>query len=119
MWHEPLCQANLSICKLFTSVVHIIAFRDAEMFSQMAVDALMAVEVSGGPKGPVYPIKAVNILKAHGRSMSESMLIDGYALNCTVASQQMPRTIKKAKIAFLDFSLQKVKMKLGVQVRLI
>uniref|UniRef100_A0A095B463 T-complex protein 1 subunit alpha n=1 Tax=Schistosoma haematobium TaxID=6185 RepID=A0A095B463_SCHHA len=57
---------------------------DAEMFSQMAVDALMAVEVSGGPKGPVYPIKAVNILKAHGRSMSESMLIDGYALNCTV-----------------------------------
>ncbi|VDP72427.1 unnamed protein product [Schistosoma mattheei] len=92
---------------------------DAEMFSQMAVDALMAVEVSGGPKGPVYPIKAVNILKAHGRSMSESMLIDGYALNCTVASQQMPRTIKKAKIAFLDFSLQKVKMKLGVQVCLI
>ncbi|VDP39435.1 unnamed protein product [Schistosoma margrebowiei] len=92
------------------------ACKDAEMFSQMAVDALMAVEVSGGPKGPVYPIKAVNILKAHGRSMSESMLIDGYALNCTVASQQMPRTIKKAKIAFLDFSLQKVKMKLGVQV---
>ncbi|CAI2725903.1 unnamed protein product [Schistosoma spindalis] len=89
---------------------------DADMFSQMAVDALMAVEVSGGPKGPVYPIKAVNILKAHGRSMSESILIDGYALNCTVASQQMPRTIKKAKIAFLDFSLQKVKMKLGVQV---
>nr|Q94757.1 RecName: Full=T-complex protein 1 subunit alpha; Short=TCP-1-alpha; AltName: Full=CCT-alpha [Schistosoma mansoni]AAA99815.1 T-complex polypeptide 1 alpha subunit [Schistosoma mansoni] len=89
---------------------------DADMFSQMAVDALMAVEVSGGPKGPVYPIKAVNILKAHGRSMSESMLIDGYALNCTAASQQMPRIIKKAKIAFLDFSLQKVKMKLGVQV---
>ncbi|KAH8859328.1 T-complex protein 1 subunit alpha [Schistosoma japonicum] len=89
---------------------------DADMFSQMAVDALMAVEVSGGAKGPVYPIKAVNILKAHGQSMSESMLIDGYALNCTAASQQMPRLIKKAKIAFLDFSLQKVKMKLGVQV---
>ncbi|CAH8491978.1 unnamed protein product [Schistosoma mattheei] len=74
---------------------------DAEMFSQMAVDALMAVEVSGGPKGPVYPIKAVNILKAHGRSICQS----------TDASND-----KKAKIAFLDFSLQKVKMKLGVQV---
>ncbi|CAH8493359.1 unnamed protein product [Heterobilharzia americana] len=89
---------------------------DADMFSQMAVDAVMAVEVSGGSKGPIYPIKAINILKAHGRSMSESMLIDGYALNCTVASQQMPRIVRKAKIAFLDFSLQKIKMKLGVQI---
>lgn len=85
------------------------------MFAQMVVDAVLSVEVSG-VKGPVYPIKAINILKAHGKSMSESMFIAGYALNCTIASQQMPRSIKKAKIAFLDFSLQKVKMKLGVQV---
>ena len=28
----------------------------------------------------------------------------------------MPRMIKKAKIALLDFSLQKVKMKMGVQI---
>merc|ERR1712183_174753 len=32
------------------------------------------------------------------------------------AAQQMPRTVTKAKIAVLDFSLQKVKMKLGVQL---
>ncbi len=40
----------------------------------------------------------------------------GYALNCTVASQQMPKKILNAKIACLDFSLQKIKMKMGVQV---
>merc|ERR1711874_768906 len=34
----------------------------------------------------------------------------------TIAAQQMPRTVKNAKIACLDFSLQKAKMKMGVQV---
>ncbi|THD19512.1 T-complex protein 1 subunit alpha [Fasciola hepatica] len=88
---------------------------DADMFAEMVVDAVTAIEMPGF-RGPVYPVKSINVLKAHGRSMSESMLIKGYALNCTIASQQMPRSIKKAKIAFLDFSLQKVKMKLGVQI---
>merc|ERR1712096_218058 len=32
------------------------------------------------------------------------------------AAQQMPRTVKNAKIACLDFSLQKSKMKMGIQV---
>ena len=34
----------------------------------------------------------------------------------TIGSQQMPRSVKDAKIAFLDFNLQKVKMDMGVQV---
>lgn len=99
-----------------TSMSSKLVSTDTDFFSNMVVDAVTAVKQLDSKGSPVYPIKSIHVLKATGKSPNESQLIDGFALNCTVAHQQMPKCIKNAKIAMLDFSLQKAKMQLGVQV---
>ena len=115
-----------------TSLSSKILGQNLDLFSNMAVDAILAVKTGKGvgnedtsstgkfelTPNAKYPVSAVNILKAHGQSMTESRFIRGYALNCTVASQAMPKSIKNAKIACLDINLQKARMQLGVSIQI-
>lgn len=99
-----------------TSMSSKIIGSDKDFFSNIIVQSCELIRFTNTRGEPKCPIKTINVLKAHGKSTRESMFIKGYALNCTVASQLMPKSIKNAKIACIDFSLQKAKMKLGVQV---
>lgn len=99
-----------------TSMSSKIIGSESEFFAKLAVDAVTAIKTQTSKGKVKYPIKSINILKAHGQSMRQSELVNGYALNCTRAAQGMPTFISKAKIAMLDFDLRKVKLPLGVQV---
>lgn len=129
--HGQIVQENLSvpvdsigreslINAAKTSMSSKILGPESDFFANLVVDAVTSVKVvEEGAKGKSkarYPVSSINILKAHGQSALETLLVDGFALNCTKASQQMPTYIKNAKIALLDFDLQRHRMQMGVSV---
>ena len=100
-----------------TSMSSKILGTDADFFAKMCVDAITSVRRENIFTGDVtYPVKAVNVLKAHGKSAKESQLLHGYALAMGRAAQGMPKKVVGAKIACLDMDMRKSKMQMGVQV---
>jgi len=119
-----------------TSMSSKILGTEEDFFSRLAVDAVQSVKMkapsseqpppskssssSGQPAASLrykYPLSAIHILKAHGRSSTESHLVEGFALNAMRAAQGMPTSVENGvKIAMLDMNLQRHRMAMGVQV---
>mmetsp|Transcript_1110 Transcript_1110/g.2365 ORF Transcript_1110/g.2365 Transcript_1110/m.2365 type:complete len:545 (-) Transcript_1110:421-2055(-) len=99
-----------------TSMASKILGPESDFFAGMAVKAVTSVKTLNSEGKARYPVTAIHILKCHGKSAAESELVDGFALNNTRASMAMPKFVKDAKIALLDFNLTRHKMQLGVQV---
>ncbi|XP_031502084.1 T-complex protein 1 subunit alpha [Nymphaea colorata] len=112
---EKLGKDSLINCAK-TSMSSKLVSSDSDFFANMVVDAVQAVKMTNDKGEVKYPIKGINILKAHGKSAKDSYLLKGYALNTGRAAQGMPTRVAPARIACLDFNLQKTKMQLGVQV---
>jgi len=101
-----------------TSMSSKIIGADSDFFAKMAVQAVQSVasrrEDSDG--SVYYPVSAINVLKAHGKNIRESRVLEGYALGLGRAAQGMPKSVQDVKIACLDMNLQKARMAMGVQV---
>lgn len=112
---EKLGKDSLINCAK-TSMSSKIIGTENDFFAKMVVDAVQAVKTTNNKGEIKYPIKGVNISKAHGQSSKDSYLLNGYALNTGRAAQGMPTRVAPAKIACLDFNLQRTKLQMGVQV---
>ncbi len=125
-----------------TSMSSKIIGKEGDFFAQMAVDAVKSVKMkagladaagmetsanadkpeSNGKQRYKYPLSAIHILKAHGKSAMESHFVaGGFAINAMRAAQGMPTAVEGSvdepiKIAMLDMNLQRHRMAMGVQV---
>jgi T-complex protein 1 subunit alpha len=99
-----------------TSMSSKILNAESDFFAELAVKAMENVRTVNYEGKAKYPVKAVHILKTHGMSSKDSTLVDGYAIQATRSAQGMPSTIVGAKIACVDFNLNKYRLAMGVQV---
>jgi T-complex protein 1 subunit alpha len=129
-----------------TSMSSKIIGKEGDFFAELAVKAVKSVKTlnkdyssssingsSGGKnsssssskKQPQYkyPLSAIHILKAHGKSSTESYLMEGgFALAATRAAQGMPTHLEGdangvVKIAMLDMNLQRHRMAMGISIQ--
>lgn len=109
-------EALINVAK--TSMFSKITSANLDFFADMCVRAVQRVKQTNKKGVAKYPIGNINVLRSTGKGIRDTIFIEGYALNCTVASQSMPKKINKAKIAFLDFNLSKTKLPLGVSINI-
>jgi len=108
---------NVILSAAKTSMASKLLNADDQFWSKLAVDAVRSVKTCTADGKARYPVSAIHILKAHGKSSADSELVNGFALNVQRAAQGMPSMIKDAKIALLDFPLQRHKVQMGVSIQ--
>ncbi|CAL5331367.1 unnamed protein product [Camellia sinensis] len=86
---------------------------NSDFFANLVVEAVQAVKMTNARGEIKYPIKVRNQYSQSSWKKCKRYLLNGYALNTGRAAQGMPLRVAPARIACLDFNLQKTKMKLG------
>jgi T-complex protein 1 subunit alpha len=93
-----------------TSMSSKLVSSESDFFANMVVTAMQNVKHVSELGEVKAPVKAVHILKTHGKSSRESVLVDGYAIEAGRSAQGMPTHITDARIACIDFNLNKFRL---------
>lgn len=99
-----------------TSMSSKLVSADSDFYAELVVSAMEAIKMTNTQGKTKYPIKAISIRKVHGKSSRESQHIDGYSLPMGRTAQGMPMSVENAKIACVDFNLNKFRLQMGVQI---
>jgi T-complex protein 1 subunit alpha len=89
---------------------------ECQLFAEMVVKAVECVKRTNTEGNTIVPVKAINVLKAHGQSIHDSLYVDGYVLGLSRSAQGMPTVVTDAKVACVDFNLNKFKLQMGVSI---
>ena len=60
---------------------------ESDFYADLVVNAIQNVKSTNSQGETKYPVKAVHILKTHGKSSRESTLVNGYAIELGRSSQ--------------------------------
>ncbi len=88
-----------------------------DYFSDIAIDAVMQVAEKKG-NGFAADIDDIQIVKKTGKSLMDTHLIQGIIIDKEAVHPDMPKTVKDARIALLDFALEIEKTQMDAEIRI-
>ena len=86
-----------------------------DYFAQLAVEAVRAIAEKRGDRYYV-DLNNVQIIKKHGGSLRDTMLVKGIVLDKEVVHPDMPKRVENAKIAVLDTPLEIEKPEIDMEI---
>ncbi len=88
-----------------------------ERLAEIAVEAVTKVAEKRGDKWYV-DLDTVQIIKKHGGSLLDTMLVEGVVLDKEVVHPGMPKRVENAKIVLLDTPLEIEKPEIDAEIRI-
>jgi len=88
-----------------------------EHLAEIAIDAVKQIVEQRGEK-KIADIDNIQILKKEGKSLQDTQLIKGVIIDKEIIHAEMPKRIKKAKIALLDCPFEVEKTEFNAEIRI-
>ncbi|TFG13936.1 MAG: thermosome subunit [Promethearchaeota archaeon] len=85
-------------------------------FAQIAVDAISLIKELRGAH-IIIDMDQIQIIKKEGKSLLDSKIIDGIIVDKEVVHPMMPKSVKNAKIALINSSLEIEKTEIDAEIR--